>query len=127
MSGKWTFNEERPSENSGRRRESEGNAEVSQLIEKLYSQLLEFDLTYDQLYEMTVKELIDTLIGRRKGIGYNFWKQAYLISWAVAGKHYPKTPEKASPELYPKKPTIKMPSNLLKKHLNNTIGEKIYE
>lgn len=43
------------------------------------------------------------------------WKEAYLISWATMGKKYPDTPEKANPELYPPKPRIKMPSNLLKK------------
>ena len=64
---------------------------------------------------MTIKELIDTLIARRKGMAYRIWKQAYLISWAVMGKQYPKTPEKASPELYPPKPRIKMPVNLMKR------------
>lgn len=63
---------------------------------------------------MTVQELIDTLISRRKGLAYSLWKNAYLTSWAVMGKHYPKTPDKASPELYPLKPRIKMPINLLK-------------
>ena len=82
---------------------------------------MEFDFNYDQLYEMTVKELIDTLVAKRKGLGYRIWKQAYMISWAVMGKGFPKTPEKASPELYQisTKPRIKMPPNLLKEHLNN--------
>lgn len=44
------------------------------------------------------------------------WKQAYLIGFAAMnGKKYPKKPEKASPELYPKAKTIKMPENLLNK------------
>ena len=77
--------------------------------------MLEFDYKYEELYEMTLGELIDSVIARRKGLGYRVWKQAYMISWAVMGKQFPKEPEKASPELYPKKPTIKMPPNLLKK------------
>ena len=77
--------------------------------------MLQFEFTINELYEMTVKELIDTLIARRKGMAYRIWKQAYLIAWAVMGKHYPKTPEKASPELYPPKPRIKMPANLMKR------------
>ena len=77
---------------------------------------------------MTVGELVDTLVARRKGIGYRFWKQAYLISWAVTGKNFPKTPEKASPELYTeRKKTVKMPPNLLRKELEKRGGKVIYE
>lgn len=76
---------------------------------------------------MTVAELIDTLIARRKGLAYRIWKQSYMMAWAVMGKHFPKSPEKASPELYPKKPTIKMPPNLLKNHLKRMKGEIDYE
>lgn len=97
------------------------------MIEELYLNLLEYDFTYDQLYDMTVGEMIDTLTARRKAQGYFMWKQAYLIQWAVMGKHYPRTPEKASPELYPKKKTIPMPPNLLKKHLAGMKGEIKYE
>ena len=76
---------------------------------------------------MTVSELIDTLLARRRGLGYRIWKQSYLTAWAVVGKHFPKEPEKASPELFPKKKTIKMPPNLLKAHLKNMKGEINYE
>ena len=88
---------------------------------------MEYDLAYDDLYDMTVAELIDTLIARRKGLAYRMWKQSYLTAWAVMGKRFPRLPEKASPELYPKKPTIKMPPNLLKKHLKEVKGEINYE
>lgn len=127
MSGKRAFNEERPSNDSGKTGGTEGNAEVSPYIEDLYKSLLEYDLVYDQLYDMTISELIDTLIAKRKGLGYKIWKESYMIAWAVMGKHFPKEPEKASPELYPKKPTIKMPSNLLKQHLKEMKGEINYE
>ena len=60
-------------------------------------------------------------------MAYKIWKESYLIAWAVMGKNYPKTPEKASPELYPKKKTIKMPPNLLREHLNTMGGKINYE
>lgn len=88
---------------------------------------MEFDFTYEQLYEMTVSELIDTLQSRRKGLGYKLWKQAYLISWAVFGKNYPKTPQAANPDLYPRKTSIKMPPNLLKRELEKRGGNISYE
>ncbi|MBQ2658116.1 MAG: hypothetical protein IJF87_06055 [Erysipelotrichaceae bacterium] len=127
MPGQRAFNEGRPSDDPGETGRTEGNAEISPYIEDLYMQLLEFDFTYEQLYEMTVKELIDTLIAKRKGLGYRLWKQSYLIAWAVMGKQFPRSPEKASPELFPKKPTIKMPSNLLKEHLKSLRGDVNYE
>lgn len=64
---------------------------------------------------MTFKELIDTLMARRKGLAYRMWKEAHLIAWATMGKKYPQTPQDASPELYPPKPRIKMPEMLLRK------------
>ena len=76
---------------------------------------------------MTIAELIDTLLARRKGLAYKIWKESYLIAWATMGKHYPKDPEKASPELYPKKKKIKMPPNLLKARMKELKGEIKYE
>lgn len=73
---------------------------------------MEFDFTYEQLYEMTVTELINTLDSRRRGLGYRLWKQAYLIGAAFGGKKFPRDPQTASPELYPKKKTIPMPVGL---------------
>jgi len=49
-----------------------------------------------------------------------------MISWAVMGKNFPRDPEKASPELCPQKPRIKMPPNLLKKELEKR-GNVNYE
>lgn len=72
-------------------------------------------MNLNELYDMTIKELILSLENRRKGLAYKIWKQAYLIGVAFAGKKYPRTPEEASPELYPKKKTIPMPKGLLGK------------
>ena len=70
---------------------------------------------------MTIQELIDTLMARRRGLGYRMWREAYLISWATMGKNYPRKPENAVPELFPKQmnKTIRMPENLLRKQLEN--------
>lgn len=64
---------------------------------------------------MTPKELIQTLENRRKGLAYTIWKEAYLIGVAFGGKNYPKNPQDASPELYPKPKTIAMPDVLRNK------------
>lgn len=76
---------------------------------------------------MTIQELLDTLAARRKGFAYKVWKQAQLIAWAVMGKNYPRNPEGASPELYPPKPRIKMPDNLLKSEMKKRGGKVNYE
>ncbi len=61
---------------------------------------------------MTMSELVDTLLSRRKGLSYRLWKNAYLTSWAVMGKNYPRKPEDASPELYYRE-SIPMPDFLI--------------
>ena len=76
----------------------------------MYDELLQFDLTYEDLYKMDLKELIRTLEQRRKGLAYRLWKEAMLTGWATMGKHYPKMPEEACSELFPPKKTIKMPN-----------------
>lgn len=71
---------------------------------------------------MTIKELAETLENRKQGLAYEIWKQAYLtvlgVSDLMRDKHkkanFPESPEKASPELFPRKPTIKKPNFLRK-------------
>ena len=86
-------------------------------------------MSYEEMYDMTLKELVDTLTARRKGFGYRVWKEAYFIAWACMGKNFPRSPQKASPELFneQKKKTIKMPPNLLQKELGKRGGKVIYE
>lgn len=57
---------------------------------------------------MTLYELNNTLINRRKGLAYKLWKQAVLFG-ETFNKDFPKTPEEASPELFPPKKRYKMP------------------
>lgn len=61
---------------------------------------------------MTIKELQDTLESRQKGLSYRLWKQAVLTG-QLFGKHFPRKPEDASPELYFRK-SIPMPDFLMK-------------
>lgn len=69
---------------------------------------------------MDLNELINSLEQRRKGLAYNIWKQSYLTTLGISDlfkekrkpASFPSTPEKASPELYPPKASIKMPESL---------------
>ena len=73
-----------------------------------YDVLLERGYKYNELYDMTLKELRNTVIQINKGLAYKMYKQAYLIGLAFAGK-LPDKVEKACKELYPPKKTYKMP------------------
>ena len=65
---------------------------------------------------MTLKELSDSLRGRRAGLGYKMWKQAILIGQAFSSNDFPKSAEEASPELFPRI-GIPMPDFLKEKYL----------
>ena len=60
---------------------------------------------------MTIQELVDTLIARRRGLAYRMWRQASLYGMTF-GKKFPRTAEKAVPELFVKQ-GIRMPDFLL--------------
>lgn len=90
----------------------------------MYKKGLEIGLRYEEMYEMTLRELSETLEYRKKGMSYEFWKQAELIRVAVmdllkdkrSKSIYPNTPQEACPELYPPKPSLKININLDKKY-----------
>jgi hypothetical protein len=73
---------------------------------------------------MTLKELSDTLEYRKKGLAYELWKQAVLITMGVADllqdkkikAIFPNNPQEACPELYPPRPSIKLKTPLNKKY-----------
>jgi hypothetical protein len=90
---------------------------ITDIVNTLYSELLQFDYKLEEMYDMTVRELTMTLESKRKGLGYKMWKQAYLIGLAFGGKDFPDSPETASPELYPPKKSIPMPDFLKNKWL----------
>lgn len=76
------------------------------------------------MYDMTLKELSDILEHRKKGMAYELWKQATLITMGVSDvlrdkkskSIFPNSPQDASPELYPPKPSLKINVNLNKKY-----------
>jgi hypothetical protein len=76
------------------------------------------------MYDMTLRELSDTLEYLKKGLAYKLWKQADLITMGVADllkdkkskAIFPKTPQEACPELYPPRPSLKIKTPLNKKY-----------
>jgi hypothetical protein len=62
----------------------------------------------EELYNMTLKELRNSLKSINKGLSYKIYKQALLINQAIAGK-LPRTHEEANPELFPRKKSYVMP------------------
>jgi hypothetical protein len=76
------------------------------------------------MYDMTLKELSETLENRKKGLAYELWKQAVLITMGVSDllkdkkskSVFPKTPQEACPELYPPRPSLKIKTKLNKKY-----------
>ena len=71
---------------------------------------------YQDLYEMTLYELKNSLKETNAGLAYQMWKQAVLII-SMLGKDRPENPEKGSPELYPPKKIYKMPEWMIKKYM----------
>lgn len=76
-----------------------------------------------ELYEMSIKELLFSLKYKREGDAYFYWKIGVMARAGVNAKHYFKTPEDASPELFEKKPSAKMP-DWLKEDYAKKINEK---
>lgn len=72
-------------------------------------------MNINDLYDMTLYELRETLENKRKGLAYQMWKQAILYG-QLFNKDFPKTPEEACPELYPPKKTYKMPQWMIEKY-----------
>jgi hypothetical protein len=76
------------------------------------------------MYDMTLKELSETLEHRKKGLAYELWKQAELIRLSIMdclkSKNskfiFPNSPQEACPELYPPRPSLKIKTKLNKKY-----------
>lgn len=92
------------------------------MILMYYDILLQRDYKYDELYEMTIKELKNAVINANKGLAYKLYKQATLYSSVLAGK-LPDKIEKACKELYPPQKTYEMP-DWVRKRYNKQRGVK---
>jgi len=83
---------------------------------------------------MDLKELKNILNQRQQQLGYEMWREANLIAFAVSDifskknkSNYPVSPEDACPELFPPKKTIKRPSFLYGNKFKSKGGMIMYE
>ena len=86
-----------------------------------YDLLMERGYKYEELYNMTLKELKISLRNINKGLAYNLYKQSILTGLAFVGKL--KEPEKMMPELYPPKKTMIMPEWVKEKYIKKRGGK----
>lgn len=77
---------------------------------------MELGLKYNEMYDLDFQELQDTIVYMRKGLAKNIWRLASLTRHPYI-KNFPESPEEAFPDLFPPKPTIKMPDFLKEKWL----------
>lgn len=100
-------------------RESEENF-IGRIIEEFYKELLKYDYKYDDLYEMNLIELENSLISKRQGLAYNIWRLATFIHSPLV-KNFPTSPKEAMPELYPIEKGIPMPDFLKEKAMKRGV------
>lgn len=77
--------------------------------------MLQRGYKYEELYNMTVKELKNSLEQVNKGLAYYMFRDKILLNHALRGK-MKKTPEEEMPELYPPKKTYQMPEWVRKRY-----------
>ena len=98
---------------------SEENS-IGGIVNLFYDNLVELGYNYNDLYDMTLKELERTLINRRKGLAYEIWRMASLTRSPFT-KNFPQTPKDACPELFPVQKGIKMPDFLIEKAIKRGV------
>jgi len=69
---------------------------------------------------MTLKELEQTLINRRQGLGNNIYRLACLVRSPFC-KEFPNSPKEAFPDLYPQEKGIPMPDFLKDKAIKRGV------
>lgn len=74
----------------------------------------------NELYTMSIKELLFSLKYSREGKAYDYWKMGIAAGIGVNSKSYPKDPKALSPELFEKKKSVRMP-----KWLEEDYGKRI--
>lgn len=80
-----------------------------------YDLLLQRDYKYSELYDMTVKELKNSVEQYNQGLAYRMFRDKVLLNQSLAGK-MKRTPEEALPELFPPKKTYNMPNWLRERY-----------
>ena len=105
--------------NQSNREESE-RTYIGRIIQEFYNELLQFDLQYKDLYDMTMKELESTLENKRKGLAYRIWRLS-TFTHSPFVKNFPNSPKEAMPELYPVEKGIPMPDFLKEKAMKRGV------
>lgn len=117
--------DEEANRRSDNNNEKETNGSFKELIELLYDEGIKFGLRFQDMYDLDFYELQNTIEYTKKGMAYKIWRMASLTRSPFI-KNFPETPEEACPELYPPKPSIKMPDFLKEKYYRQK-GVKINE
>ncbi len=86
----------------------------------MYIELAKWGYHLEELYAMSIKELLFSLKYIREGKAYEYWKIGIAAGSGFNAKNYPKDPKTLSPELFEKKPSVRMP-----KWLEEDYGKKI--
>ena len=76
-------------------------------------------MSYKEMYELDLDELINTIQEKQKGLAYQIWRLASLTRSPFV-KNFPETPQEACPELYPKPKGIPMPDFLKEKYIERS-------
>ena len=93
----------------------------------MYIELSKHGYHLEELYGMSIKELLFSLKYIREGDAYFYWKVGAMARMGFSDKPFPKNPEVASPELFEKKKSVKIPDWLLpdyEKKLNEKYRRK---
>jgi len=101
-------------------REKSERTYIGRIIEEFYKELLQYDCLYKDLYEMTMKELEQTLESKRKGLAYRIWRLA-TFTHSPFVQNFPNSPKEAMPELYPIEKGIPMPDFLKEKAMKRGV------
>lgn len=76
---------------------------------------------------MSIKELLFSLKYIREGDAFFYWKMGMMNRAAFGAKTYPRSPKDASPELFEKKKSVKVPEWLkddYEKKINKRVKRK---
>lgn len=68
------------------------------------------------MYQMDLYELANAVKQKREMLAYKIWRLASFVRSPFV-KDFPESPQKACPELYPKKKGIKMEGWILEKYM----------
>jgi len=101
-------------------REKSERIYIGRIIKEFYNELLQYDLEYSSLYEMTLTELEMTLENRRKGLANKIWRLS-LFTHSPLFTEFPKSPREAMPDLFPIQTGIPMPEFLKEKAMKRGV------